>query len=429
MRDVAGSKSRSKGKKRCSSSSSSSSEGAKKKKKSRPNTGSWDSTAKGAPSAKPKASEQSSQKGLHLASGRRVDVHSLKGAAQYNGCEGRIFSGPNDKGRWEVQVDYQCETKTLSLAAENLQPKPSCGWELVVAPLGMGVIENDIAEAFLKVARIRSATLTRDEKGISKGVCLVEMHLKGDAEDVMKNLQGLMLRGRELKIDWSTKTKSEMGLLKLRGDGEVDAGPSRNFKETGQPGAFAVGQVVVLSGLKGAAQFNGCIGTIVGVRGDERLEVEVEQGGEKKTLALKSENLSLGRSETSDSASCQAHTCSASCHDHAPPAESAKDDAHSQADPSEAEPRKRRRASAWEEANSGGSGPAVVDASTLKSMHEKRRAAADSVAPSEPLPPEAELAAMPVKELRRVLLASGVDITGCLEKSEMLEQARKHAAS
>ena len=29
------------------------------------------------------------------------------------GCEGIVIEGPNDKGRWEVQVDYQCETKTF----------------------------------------------------------------------------------------------------------------------------------------------------------------------------------------------------------------------------------------------------------------------------------------------------------------------------
>lgn len=69
--------------------------------------------------------EAAPQRGLALAPGRKADVYGLKGASQYNGCEGIVIEGPNDKGRWEVQVDYQCETKTLSLLESNLQDRKS----------------------------------------------------------------------------------------------------------------------------------------------------------------------------------------------------------------------------------------------------------------------------------------------------------------
>lgn len=375
--------------------------------------------------------EPSNQKGLVLAVGRRVDVHGLKGAAQYNGSEGRIFSGPNEKGRWEVQINYQCEDKTLSLAAENLQPKPSCGWELIVAPIGFGIVEADVAEALSKLARARSVNMTRDEKGVPKGVCLVEMPLKTDAEEVLKHSHGLLLKGREVKIDWSTKTKMEMGLLKTRGEDDPEVGlEPRSFKESSQHVAFQVGQAVVLSGLKGAAQFNGSIGLIVNVRGDERYEVEIDQeSGDKKVLALKPENLSLARDEKSaekaeEKSEVTAEARPSESHGSGPP------ESQETGDGTGAEPRKRRRPSAWNEANSGGDGPAVVDPSSLKGLLEKRaKAESNSEAVSSPLPSEAELATLPVKELRRLLIANGVDTIGCLEKTELLEQARQHIAS
>ena len=47
----------------------------------------------------------------------------------------------------------------------------------------------------------------------------------------------------------------------------------------------------MVSGLKGAPQFNGLKATVVGKRAD-RVEVEIEAEGGKKLLALKPENLS-----------------------------------------------------------------------------------------------------------------------------------------
>lgn len=321
--------------------------------------------------------EAEPQRGLKVAPGRKADVHGLKGAAQYNGCEGIVIEGPNDKGRWEVQVDYQCETKTLSLLESNLQPKPSCGWELVIAPIGLGIKETDVSQALTPHGRVRHVKMTNPP-----GVCLVEMALKEGAEAAFNNLRHFELKGTQVSVDWSTMAKTEMGMCNKRQE-KPPAPATRSFKEnpTEESLGFRLGQVVLISNLKGAPQFNGSTACVVGFRSD-RVEVELEADGAKKTLALKPENLSAK--------------------DAAPPTE-----------PEEkpAEPRKRR--AKWEE-NSGGF---VVP-------QEARKAPSDSGAP---FPPVAELEQMPMKELKAILKDHGVDTTGCLEKAEFLQKAKERA--
>ncbi|CAE8645413.1 unnamed protein product, partial [Polarella glacialis] len=315
-------------------------------------------------------------------------------------CEGRIFEGPNDKGRWEVQVDYQCELKTLSLLAANLQPKPSCGWELVVAPLGAGVQELHISEPFSKFGRVRSVNMTKDENVVCKGVCLVEMTRKEDAEAVLKNLARFEIKGREIKIDWSAMAKTEMGMLEKRREEADDDGPTRNFKEASP---FEMGQAVLVSNLKGAPQFNGVTGTVVGFSGTERCEVELKEApGVKKVLALKFENLSSSTpAEDASEASPRRRSF-------------AESDAK-EASAAVGEGR-RRRASAWDAENSGGF---VVN----RGASDGQSKAPEAVS-AEPLPTEQELSALPVKELKRLLAVHRVETTGCLEKSEFLEKAR-----
>ncbi|CAE7357376.1 unnamed protein product [Symbiodinium natans] len=106
-RELAQSRSRSR---RRSSSGSSSGASQQEKKRMRKAAG-FDCVTKPRQQGKV-PTEAAPQRGLAVAPGRKADVHGLKGASQYNGCEGIVIEGPNDKGRWEVQVDYQCETKT-----------------------------------------------------------------------------------------------------------------------------------------------------------------------------------------------------------------------------------------------------------------------------------------------------------------------------
>lgn len=146
---------------------------------------------------------------MELAAGARVDIHGLVGAAQYNGCEGRVMQGPNDKGRWEVQVDFQCEERTVSLKPENLQPKPSCGWELAAMSLQYSATEREVSEAFATCGMVRTARLTKNPDGSSKGICIVEMAHRSGAEAALEKLQGHMLRLRAMKVEWSLRAKQE----------------------------------------------------------------------------------------------------------------------------------------------------------------------------------------------------------------------------
>merc|ERR1719443_936051 len=124
---------------------------------------------------------------------------------------------------------------------------------------------------------------------MSKGVALVEMCHKEGAEAVMIHCHGYENRGRVgLKIEWSTKSKTEMGLLEKREDPNEDAGPRRRFAEdeskprpdpapsepardpagagkvpSGSKAAYQVGQAVIVSGLKSAAHYNGAVGRIL----------------------------------------------------------------------------------------------------------------------------------------------------------------------
>lgn len=206
--------------------------------------------------------------------------------------------------------------------------------------------------------------------------------LKEGAEAAFNNLRRFELKGTQVSVDWSTMAKTEMGMCNKRQE-KPPAPATRSFKEnpTEESLGFRLGQVVLISNLKGAPQFNGSTACVVGFRSD-RVEVELEADGAKKTLALKPENLSAK--------------------DAAPPTE-----------PEEkpAEPRKRR--AKWEE-NSGGF---VVP-------QEARKAPSDSGAP---FPPVAELEQMPMKELKALLKDHGVDTTGCLEKAEFLQKAKERA--
>mmetsp|Transcript_18263 Transcript_18263/g.50131 ORF Transcript_18263/g.50131 Transcript_18263/m.50131 type:complete len:252 (-) Transcript_18263:232-987(-) len=221
--------------------------------------------------------------------------------------EGRVTAGPNDKGRWLVQLIFQGEMKELSLEDKNLIPKPSCGWEVVAAGLPMHMNEEDLYRAFSKYGVVQNVKVTRDMNGMSKGVALIVMAHRDAAEHAL-NLPEVDINGIPAKLQWSTMVKEEMGLMKNRDQekGIEDAGSRRMFQETHRevpksralgPSAalstpFSAGQAVLVSGLKSAPEFNGVIGHVQAVRSDGRCEVMLQVEGECKSLALKFENLS-----------------------------------------------------------------------------------------------------------------------------------------
>eukprot|EP00927_Polykrikos_kofoidii_P034891 TRINITY_DN29505_c0_g1_i1.p1 TRINITY_DN29505_c0_g1~~TRINITY_DN29505_c0_g1_i1.p1 ORF type:complete len:894 (+),score=203.65 TRINITY_DN29505_c0_g1_i1:69-2750(+) len=441
------------------------------KKKPRPRLDLWDSTRKAfeAPRPPPPPAMRK-RKPMEMGIGARVDIFGLVGAAQYNGCCGRIVDGPNEKSRWMVQVERQAEAKTLALLQDNLRVKPTCGWEVVAAGLSNLASEEDITDAFAKCGGIVSAKVTRDLNGESKGVALIELASREAAEKALDTMQESEIRGRPIKVQWSTMVKQEMGLLKSRGEDEDEEdkskGPRRSFHEgdeVQQPpsaeGPFKVGQKVNVSGLKSAPQYNGTVGIVQGFREDGRCQVLLQLDDDKKTLALKVENLSAtvgddlqnatagptsdgnakksvgGADPVGGGGSCDSGTSTANiggatsdraAASNASPGDvNASHGGHSQAvgsegvEGAEGGERRRRRRSAWGEGNDGGE-------VYVGSSGGSGAATAKPPAPELPSPPaESDVLNMSAKELRQLLAAHKVDATGCIEKADLLAEARK----
>lgn len=239
----------------------------------------------------------------------KVNIQGLKGAPQYNGLEGKVTNGPNEKGRWLVQLIFAGAMKELALLPENLEPKPSCGWELVAGGLSMSTTEQDVTRVFARFGQVQRTTITRDLNGISKGVALVVMSHKASAEGALAVANEIDICGIPAKVQWSTMVKQEMGLLKTRDEenDEGDVSTRRKFQEsrdTSEAGTrapvepqdtpsskFHVGKQVVVKNLKSAQQFNGTRGCIQGFRADGRCEVALTCDSETRILALKVENL------------------------------------------------------------------------------------------------------------------------------------------
>lgn len=451
-------------------SSSSGSSDAKPKRTRQMSGSGFDSFVK-APEAKPAAAPKKKKNaGLEIEIGGKVDIHGLAGAAQYNGHEGRVVAGPNEKGRWKVELTYQGEQKDIALKPENLQPKPTCGWELVVAAIPESASEADVTEAFKQFGSVVSCKVTRDENGVSKSVALVVMNLKENAEKALSPTVEIKVSSVPAKVQWSTMVKTQMGLLKNRDEECGDEGAStRKFQEAPAPekpkytGPFDPGQAVEVSGLTSAPQYNNAIGIVQGFRADGRCEVQfVESGKEAKTLALKVQNLhAVGkgakpRVETNERKEndeppkhrrfseglpqTKAPVADAS------PAAPSQPNVQAPVDPTSADatsnasgaaPR-RRRASLWGEGNDGGqvyvgtgtktgsgdstAGAAVSQSGGVAGTEASKEAEGKNV---EPIPDEATLQQMSAKELKKLLLANSVDVAGCFEKAEFLEKAKK----
>jgi len=306
-----------------------------------------------------------------------VDIHGLVGAAQYNGCEGRVLQGPNEKGRWEVQVEFQCEERTVSLKPDNLQPKPTCGWELAAMSLAYSVTESDVSQAFATCGMVRSSRLAKNPDGSSKGICMVEMAHKSGAEAAMEKLQGYTLKGRALKVDWS-----------LRARQEIDAGKEKEAEDAKKPRPHMSAGDAVAPAASPSVPPPAAAGTPADAAGG------TEAGAQDSEAA---------KPAAEDAAEPAAE-------------DTAKPAAEDAAKPAAEEPgSQRRRRSAWDTENCGGVVYTGAPASGGASAPEGGSSA---------LPPEAELSAMPTKELRRLLADRGVNVSTCFEKADLLEQAR-----
>ncbi|CAE7461073.1 dcakd [Symbiodinium pilosum] len=60
----------------------------------------------------------------------------------------------------DAVLELQRMETLLSLLEGNLQPKPSCGWELVIAPIALGIKETDVSQALTAHGRVRHVKMT-----------------------------------------------------------------------------------------------------------------------------------------------------------------------------------------------------------------------------------------------------------------------------
>lgn len=405
--------------------------------------GLWDSTVEAPEVKKPPptaAAPKKKRDGLVIEAGVKVEIHGLVGSAQYNGCEGKVIAGPNEKGRWKVEVLFEGSLKEMALQPSNMEPKPTCGWELVVAGLRELSAEQDVAAAFASFGRVESCKVTRDLNGHSKGVALVVMTAKASAESALQFNSEIRVNGIPITLQWSTMVKQQMGLLKNRDEemGKDESSTSRKFHEqptqasTTKPTPFDIGQSVTIVGLKGAPQYNGVLAKVHSFREDGRCEVTLNANGEAKTLALKVENLSV----TSESASGNDHACNGNdsnvessgeaprrrrfrdapeqttdCAATQPQAETSTTTGEA------AEPRRRRRG--WDDGQTAG----YVYVNSNTTENDGAKVESRSEEDIKPLPDETSLNEMSAKELRKLLMEHNINISGCFEKAEFLEKA------
>jgi RNA recognition motif-containing protein len=73
---------------------------------------------------------------------------------------------------------------------------------IYVGNLSWTATEDDLKTAFSRFGEVTSASIIRDrETGRSKGFGFVEMTVKTDAEKAIKELDGIPLKGREIKVN------------------------------------------------------------------------------------------------------------------------------------------------------------------------------------------------------------------------------------
>jgi len=325
---------------------------------------------------------RATQKGLVVGIGKKVDIFGLQGAPQYNGLEGRVTAGPNEKGRWLVQLIFEGSMKELSLTASNLQPKPQCGWELVAAGLSMSTTEQDVTQVFAGFGAVQSCRVTRDLNGISKGVAMIVMQLRESAEAILALETDLNICGIPAKIQWSTMVKQDMGLLKTRdeetGNTTAATATRRTFHESSKETAPAAEtpEEPLPNREALAAMSTKDIRKLLQSKSVEVKDCIERADFLEKALAL-----------------CPA------------------------ADVEVQQPEQdRQRKRKWDESNQGGE--------VYVGNSKPKETATAAEAPEEALPSREALDAMSTKDIRKLLQSRSVEIKDCIERADFLEKAR-----
>ena len=88
---------------------------------------------------------------------------------------------------------------------------------IYVGNLSFKATEDDLKAAFSRFGEVASASIIRDrETGQSKGFGFVEMTVKADAEKAIEELDGIPLKGREIKVNEARPRESRPAIKPRR---------------------------------------------------------------------------------------------------------------------------------------------------------------------------------------------------------------------
>ena len=88
---------------------------------------------------------------------------------------------------------------------------------IYVGNLAFKATEDDLKAAFSRFGEVASASIIRDRQtGQSKGFGFVEMTVKADAEKAIKELDGIPLKGREIKVNEARPRESRPAIKPRR---------------------------------------------------------------------------------------------------------------------------------------------------------------------------------------------------------------------
>eukprot|EP00929_Paragymnodinium_shiwhaense_P086431 TRINITY_DN46949_c0_g1_i1.p1 TRINITY_DN46949_c0_g1~~TRINITY_DN46949_c0_g1_i1.p1 ORF type:complete len:1335 (-),score=293.73 TRINITY_DN46949_c0_g1_i1:45-4049(-) len=265
------------------------------------------------------AVEEALKRGLRL--GTDVVVQGLQNAPELNGMRGVVTSdGPNESGRWQVDIGANETLRRLNLKPANISwapPEVAPGMQAAAdAPLFSGLKAVVLADGgsvprdTSSVEFSRMVTVHRDQLHLESGGSLPSGPIKRNTKVRISSVppsrlydgaDGLVKAGA--KEYWQVEVSRSFCMEPGggSGSGELEISPGANgleYKRVATPGKgrsfrWRSGIHVMLHGLQGAADLNGEWGVIVSdaANAEERWDVEIMPENAVRIVRIKAGNL------------------------------------------------------------------------------------------------------------------------------------------